>query len=138
MACRLNIPFRCSTIDPAFAEGHNGGLMDPIFTVASRQEAHASMLLSLAGYFACDVAGVVNYGWGDDVCRAQDTARAWWKGDNPVAAYNIAKACAEDMMRRSENRAAVERLAALLLEHGTLTCDAVRDCIAQESNHPSP
>lgn len=131
MACRLNVPFRCVTIDPAVAEGNNGGLMDPDFTVASRREAHASMLLSLAGYFACDAANVANYGWDTDVLRAQGTARIWWKGDDPIAAYNKAKACAEDMMRKPENRAAVERLSALLLEHRTLDADVVRSCIAQ-------
>ncbi len=131
MACRLGIEVQSITLVPQVVDGirRNGGT-HLRGAIVSKQDAIDTALCFLAAFPACVAAGVDGWlGRQDDMDGALSVLSKWV--ENAEVAYDECEARANAMMGESKNKAAVERLASLLLERRSLDGDAVLACIAQ-------
>jgi hypothetical protein len=102
------------------------------FSAVSTDEAKDQALFCLAGYAACLVAGCENVGFNTDFNDAYRLSTKW--GSDLFEEW---KSQAVEMMRTPQNRRAVELVAILLLERGTIEGEAIRECIFQsDANTP--
>lgn len=131
MAYRLDLQIHSISLIPTVVDGalRNGGTH--IYgAIESKAHATETALCSLAAFPACVAAGVDGWlGRQEDMDGALQALWKWF--DDAPAVYKECEARADAMMNESKNKAAVERLAALLLERKIINGADVRDCIAQ-------
>lgn len=134
MAHRLDLGIDYVSLVPTVVDGvkRNGGthLLD---SDAWKKQPEQVAKFALAAWPACIAAGVDGYlGRQDDMNKALLTLFLWLKNE-PAArkVYAECETCANEIMGRPQNIAAVERLASFLLERKEIDGADVQACIVQ-------
>ncbi len=85
----------------------------------------------------CSLLAVVLRGGDEDYKRAEECATTWFRSDRG-AAHRLAEKRAETLVRSQPGWRAIERTAAVLMDHGVIDCEGAGDIFAAAYGAPAP